>query len=410
MKNDQYLNADKRRHRTILSLRALCKMKVLGTAMFLPAFLCLMLTSCAAENLTSKPAPAIRTSQLDPPETTPPETMTSTTVSAIQSYQLQPLPTGVAAQSLHAPFAGANCSFCHEKEDTKAPGPLLKPTNEICLDCHEDFKQYMARKFKHSPVMASCSNCHNAHNSKYTMLLVNDISSLCLGCHSDLKSVTTEAKVKHDVTLKGKACSNCHNPHGANVEHLLISLPYDLCVTCHGNEGVLDHEGLELTNFKMLLAENPEHHGPVKAKDCSACHNPHGEEYFRLLKQQYPPKFYSSYNPEFYALCFNCHEERVFEEPRTETLTLFRNGDKNLHYIHVSKMERGRTCRACHEVHAAKQKHHIRDGVPYGSKGWVLEIRYSPTPFGGECGKNCHDSRSYNNQSVNSTITPETRK
>jgi hypothetical protein len=63
----------------------------------------------------------------------------------------------------------------------------------------------------------------------------------------------------------------------------------------------------------------------------------------------------------------------------------------------VNKADRGRTCRACHEVHAAKQKHQLRDGVPYGSKGWVLKLNYAKTANGGSCEKTCHESRSYTN-------------
>ena len=414
MKNAQFLNTGKRKHRSLLSLMAFCKRVVIGSTILLPACLGLWFTSCAvAENKTDTPVPAIQSKQLAPPVTraaASDEKAPALTLPATHNNQLEPLPSGMAAVSLHSPFADGNCGLCHQKQATTEPGPLLKDANEICLDCHEDFKQFLARKFPHAPAMASCVNCHNPHNAKYPMLLMDDVGPLCLGCHSDLNSVTTEAKVKHDVTIKGKACINCHNPHGAYVEHLLISLPFDLCVTCHGVDGVTDHDGRELTNFKKLLADNPEHHGPVADKDCSACHNPHGAEYFRLLNQKYPTQFYSSYDSKLYTLCFECHEESVFEEPRTETLTLFRNGEVNLHYLHVNKTERGRTCRACHEVHASNQKHHIREGVPYGTKGWILKIRYTPTPFGGTCGKNCHDSKSYSNRIASPVAVPEARK
>jgi hypothetical protein len=79
------------------------------------------------------------------------------------------------------------------------------------------------------------------------------------------------------------------------------------------------------------------------------------------------------------------------------TLTRFRNGDQNLHYLHDNKTERGRTCRACHEVHAAKQKHQIRDAVPYGPKGWMLKVNFTQTPTGGSCAKTCYETRSYTN-------------
>jgi len=45
----------------------------------------------------------------------------------------------------------------------------------------------------------------------------------------------------------------------------------------------------------------------------------------------------------------------VVTEPETRTLTNFRDGARNLHFLHVNKAVRGRTCRACHEVHASKQ-------------------------------------------------------
>jgi predicted CXXCH cytochrome family protein len=377
---NENLNIDNTGSQTGRSEATRWKRRIAANTAALLASLGLSMTSFAAEKSAGTPIPTLRTNQL------------------------APLAAGETAISLHTPFADGDCSLCHQNKDPKAPGPLLKAANEICLECHEDFGPIMSRKFSHVAAKESCVNCHNPHNARFSHLLVDDIGPLCLSCHTDMKSVTTEAKVKHDATVKDKACINCHNSHGANVEHLLIGLPYDLCVTCHGQDGVKDHAGQELTNFKKLLAENPEHHGPVVDKDCSACHNPHGAEHFRLLSWEYPSQFYSPYDPKLYALCFECHEESACEDPQTKTLTLFRNGDVNLHYLHVNKAERGRTCRACHEVHAAKQTHQMRDGVPYGSKGWILKINYTKTPFGGTCAKTCHDTKSYTNR-ITSPIT-----
>lgn len=358
-----------------MPLPALRKRRAVAGALLLLAGFCLAATLFAADKPAGKPAAMMR------------------------AVRLAPLPESETAISLHTPFADGDCSLCHQNTDPKAPGPLLKAVNETCLECHEDFTGIMKRKFSHAAANDSCVNCHNPHNAGHDKLLVDDVGALCLSCHSDMESVTTAAGVKHDATIKDKACINCHNAHGADVEHQLISLPFDLCVTCHSGNNVADHDGRRLTDFKRLLADNPEHHGPVADKDCSACHNPHGGENFRLLSREYPSKFYSPYKPESYTLCFECHEERVFEEPRTKTLTLFRNGDVNLHYLHVNKTERGRTCRACHEVHAARQAHQIRDGVPYGSKGWILKINYTATKSGGTCTKTCHDSKSYASRS-----------
>lgn len=369
----QYPDAGEGKIGTGRSRPVLGRRRLILAAVLLPALLCFATSLFAAQKAVGK-KPA-----------------------AASANPLAPLPEGTAS-SVHAPFAAGDCSLCHQKEDPKAPGPLLKDVNDICLDCHEDQGRMTEREFSHPAAQESCSNCHNSHNAKHDKLLLKDVGSLCLGCHPNMQEVTFGAKVKHDAAIKDKACVNCHNPHGAAVEHLLISLPFDLCVTCHGKNNVVDHNGRKLTNFIKVLAENPEHHGPVEDKDCSACHNPHGGQYFRLLNKEYPSKFYSAYNPENYALCFECHEESAFEEPKTTTLTLFRDGDVNLHYLHVTKAQQGRTCRFCHEVHAAKQAHQVRDGVPYGSKGWVLKINYTPTDFGGTCTKTCHGTRSYRNR------------
>jgi hypothetical protein len=133
----------------------------------------------------------------------------------------------------------------------------------------------------------------------------------------------------------------------------------------------------------------------VKAKDCSACHLPHGGENFRLLVSAYPPTFYAPYDPANYALCFGCHNEKVVSAAETRTLTNFRDGSRNLHHLHVNKADRGRTCRSCHEVHASRQARHLRDGVPYGPKGWVLKVGYTKTANGGQCAKTCHDLKTY---------------
>lgn len=331
-------------------------------------------------------------------------------VQKILTNNVAPLPADVKAAATHGPYSDGDCSLCHQSKDREKPGPLKMGVTELCLDCHEDFQKVLARKSSHVAAKASCVSCHNPHNSKLPKLLVEEASSLCLTCHQAIKALATGAKVKHDaLTMEGK-CLNCHNPHGANVEHLLTKLAYDLCVNCHARDGVADHDGKPLTNMKALLAANPEQHGPVSSKDCTACHDPHGGDNFRLLSKEYPAQFYSAYDPKLYSLCFDCHEESILAQPRTTTLTQFRNGDQNLHFVHVNKDERGRTCRACHEVHASKQKHQIRDAVPYGSKGWVLKINYTKTPEGGSCEKTCHETRSYTNTIIKVPVSSAEKK
>jgi predicted CXXCH cytochrome family protein len=311
--------------------------------------------------------------------------------------QVAPLPPAQKPTFVHSPYEAGDCSICHEKNDKARPGPISAKINDLCYSCHEELQGIMARKFKHVAAVEACTNCHNPHNSREKKLLHAEMVEQCTGCHRGIRQQIVGARVKHTAVTTADKCSNCHNPHAANIEKLLIQLPFDLCVTCHSKDGMRSADGKSMTNFKAWLAANKEWHEPIKAKDCSACHRTHGGENFRLLVSAYPSTFYAAYDPKLYALCFGCHNEKVVSVPRTTTLTGFRDGSRNLHYLHV-RQERGRTCRACHEVHASVQDHRIREAVPYGPKQWPLKINYTKLPTGGSCAKTCHDTKSYDNR------------
>jgi predicted CXXCH cytochrome family protein len=318
----------------------------------------------------------------------------------VRKVNNKPLPDGVKAASTMAPMAAGDCAFCHQRNDKKDPGPVKKPGNALCYSCHEEFKQIMARAYLHVPSQALCTNCHNPHNSLEKKLLHEEQTAQCFDCHKNIRAITENVKVKHGAITTKRKCANCHNPHGANIEKLLTALPFDQCVGCHSTDDMKDWNGVTLTNYPKLLQENPVWHKPVAAKDCSACHKTHGGDNFRLLVAEYPPQFYAPYDLKTYALCYRCHNDKVVSAEQTTTLTNFRDGSKNLHYVHVHNLERGRTCRACHDVHAAKQPHRIREGVPYGSAGWILRINFTKTPTGGTCAKTCHETKTYVNKTV----------
>ena len=318
----------------------------------------------------------------------------SSEVEARKPPSVAPLKSG--AVSTHVPFGTGECSLCHEKKDGKGVGPALRPINKTCYFCHEDVQNVMTSgKFKHKTA-ESCTNCHNPHNSAYPKLLLAKLPALCTDCHVGIRR-RMDSKVKHGAMTTTASCSACHSPHASNVEKMLLRLPYEQCMDCHSSDDTRDPKGRLLVNFKKLLAENPVQHAPVAQKDCSSCHETHGSENTRLLLAPYPPEFYAPFVPANYALCFLCHDERIVTVKETTTETRFRNGSYNLHFAHVNKADKGRICRVCHEVHASKQAFLVREGVPYGSGGWILKVGFTQNPDGGTCEKTCHTAKRYVN-------------
>ena len=210
--------------------------------------------------------------------------------------------------------------------------------------------------------------------------------------HKDKKQSIEKAPVQHGALTSGKTCLNCHDAHMSNIAKNLLMPPMDLCLNCHDKE-MEKFDGKIMADMKNLLTENTDHHGPIKQKDCSGCHNPHGSENFSILRGAYPSEFYIPFRQQTYSLCFSCHEKTMVQNPRTNTLTDFRNGDTNLHYKHVNKPDKGRTCRACHETHASNYPKHIRDSVPFGN--WNLPLNYEKTETGGSCMPGCHQLKEY---------------
>jgi predicted CXXCH cytochrome family protein len=221
------------------------------------------------------------------------------------------------------------------------------------------------------------------------MLLRESPRRVCLACHETVRRKTETAVSRHD-----RGCTTCHDPHASDESGLLPTDPTTLCLGCHDREIELS-EGGELSNVKMEIESGTHLHGPVSDGDCAACHANHGSEHFRLLNEEYPADFYTSFSEERYALCFTCHDDRLVLVPSTTTLTGFRNGDLNLHFVHVNREKKGRTCRVCHDVHAGTNQNLVRESVPFGRVGYRLTIGHEPTANGGRCATGCHKPHEY---------------
>lgn len=283
-----------------------------------------------------------------------------------------------AGTSVHKPVRDGNCGICHDPHASNHKSRLTDTGANICFICHEEMVTGMTGKYIHEPILISgCTDCHDPHSGENDLRLRATAEEICITCHDEKKNEISQYTSKHDPAEKGQ-CISCHSPHFSENEYLLLDKIDSLCFKCHKENSIWKKRRFQ--------------HGPVVQGNCSACHNPHGSDNAYILRMSFPHKFYSAYEKGEYDLCFNCHKESIITAKETVTITNFRNGRINLHTLHVNQ-KKGRTCRACHDVHASDQYYHIREEFLFGAVN--IPIEYSKTDTGGRCLPGCHKERRY---------------
>lgn len=298
----------------------------------------------------------------------------------------------MAGKYIHGPVAVGGCTMCHNPHQADFPKLLSGAGNDVCFQCHTDkAESFKGKRFVHNPVKESCIGCHSPHSGDYQYNFgSNGQQELCFKCHTDKQEWISKAKTKHGGLDTERKCLACHDPHASDFAKQLIKEPVETCMACH--DRALDTPHGKIANMKEFLLVNKVKHGPIKQNDCSGCHNTHGSDNYRILRKKFAPVFYAPFDPLNFELCFNCHEKTLALDSKTSTLTDFRNGEQNLHYVHVNK-KKGRTCRACHDAHASNNPRHIRDEVSFGE--WNLPVGFNKTENGGTCLPGCHQAFGY---------------
>jgi len=298
---------------------------------------------------------------------------------------------GKGLKFLHGPFAQGLCLACHEPHESDNAKLLIAPKEGLCETCHEDLAADGKKAlFHHKPFDQQCAECHSGHGSAYRYFLLATEDELCRKCHKEVMEAAKKAKFPHDPVVKGEGCSKCHLPHFSDVEKLLKQASMQLCMECH-NRSYKQADGKEVSNLQPQLEQSKYLHGPIRDASCTPCHNAHGSDHVGMLNRYFPPRFYAPFSLANYDLCFFCHDKNIVLTPESEA-TSFRNGLKNMHFLHVNR-EKGRTCRACHAEHASNNPVHIRDAVPYGK--WMMKIDFEKTATGGSCLTGCHARYGY---------------
>ncbi|MHC4908966.1 MAG: cytochrome c3 family protein [Planctomycetota bacterium] len=296
----------------------------------------------------------------------------------------------------HPPYTSGECTACHDPHESDFAGLLRGGEGaEHCYLCHEHVHDVIATaSVVHPPAAEDCSACHLAHGSAHAHVLAEPIDENCFSCHQDIEQSIAAVTSPHGALSLDAKCANCHDPHASNQPNLLKAPQNELCLDYHDTE-IETVAGRTIPDMSASLRDREFLHGPVKGGDCSACHKVHGGSQTRLLTEEFTEEFYTSFDIKHYALCFQCHDQALVTEERTSALTNFRDGDLNLHYLHVNRDDKGRTCRACHEMHGSDLPAHIAEAVPFGNSNWPLPIGFEMRDTGGSCAPGCHKPMSY---------------
>ncbi|NPA68152.1 MAG: hypothetical protein GXO50_06045 [Chlorobi bacterium] len=293
-------------------------------------------------------------------------------------------------KNIHPPLELDGCASCHDAHQSDYPKLLVKKQTDLCAECHDDIKNELKETHKHPPFEDDCFNCHTPHSSDKSFLLTASLPGLCFSCHDEIKEKLETSENIHLVTEDKYTCGKCHSPHASSDNFELIKNADNLCLSCHNKEiktGTkiirnIDKD-IKNSNYKHAALEN----------GCTGCHNPHASDYNNLLTYSFPENIYVKASIDKFELCFNCHDEALLNNARTKTATSFRNGDNNLHYLHING-DKGRNCSVCHDIHASDDKFLIKQKTVFGE--WLMPLNFTSSENGGSCRTGCHEKKEYN--------------
>ena len=289
-----------------------------------------------------------------------------------------------AAVYPHGPVEAGDCTTCHAPHSSDDKPLLARKGDALCFDCHSDVSDLVrGKKVQHPALDDGCTSCHQPHGGAHPKLLAETGQALCFQCHDDIADKVQKSPVVHAALASAKGCASCHSPHAADEAKLLLRPEKETCLGCH--------EKIVTPAMTVL-------HGPIRDGSCAACHDPHGATQAKLLKEPFPATAYVPYTDTAYGLCFSCHDRDLLKYPDTSFATGFRDGERNLHFLHVNNAQKGRSCALCHNLHGATNDVLVAESVAFGS--WKLPLKFVKTDDGGSCAPGCHRPAVYDRKSA----------
>ena len=128
------------------------------------------------------------------------------------------------------------------------------------------------------------------------------------------------------------------------------------------------------------------YHPPFHTSRCTSCHETHESKTPFLLTAKYVSEWIRpiAFQSENYELCFTCHDENIVRYRNSTTITKFRNGGLNLHFLHIAR-EQSWSCRVCHDTHFSNREHLMTCLYVGASPSTERCGDVNFTPTGGSC-------------------------
>lgn len=244
----------------------------------------------------------------------------------------------IARDVAHPPASGGDCTSCHNPHVSRNEALLLSRPAILCAECHAEVTEELSRAEVHAPVAEGrCGDCHEPHGGSHGGLLVRPGVELCTSCHAEVES-WRQLPIQHSPFRRGR-CADCHEPHGADAPGLLTATDGSACTRCHpaSTQFFADHGGY-----------------PVLDRPCSQCHDPHASQRAGLFREVLHAPFEA-------GACDTCHVAPTADDP----FALQQRMDQLCGDCHGDQVEQARTavfphvaggggnCTECHNPHAA---------------------------------------------------------